>query len=112
MENQISSASAESPAPAFYYNLGDMVYFNGGSNLYNSHFYESYQNYYAAIFAIAGTDDGDTSTRPCDLVDTEPSLFSFMRNFCDTASHYDRIVASTASDRVALVQRAERLTRG
>lgn len=89
MDKQISAASAESPAPAFYYNLGDVVYFNGESNLYNSQFYEPYQNYHAAIFAIAGNHDGDTSTRPGDPVDTEPSLFGFMRNFCDSASHHD-----------------------
>ena len=89
MDNQISGASAENPAPAFYYNLGDVVYFNGESNLYPSQFYEPYQNYHAAIFAIPGNHDCDTSTRPGDPVDTEPSLFGFMRNFCDTMSHYD-----------------------
>ena len=89
MDGQISAATAKNPAPAFYYNLGDVVYFNGQSNLYPSQFYEPYQNYHAAIFAIAGNHDGDTSTRPGDPVDSEPSLFGFMRNFCDTASHHD-----------------------
>jgi len=89
MDNQISAAGAGNPAPAFYYNLGDVVYFNGESNLYPSQFYEPYQNYHAAIFAIAGNHDGDTSTRPGDPVDTEPSLFGFMRNFCDNMSHHD-----------------------
>src|SRR5262249_16555327 len=36
---------------------------------------------------IAGNHDGDTQARRGDPVDTEPSLFGFMRNFCDTASH-------------------------
>jgi hypothetical protein len=89
MDSQISAATAKNPAPAFYYNLGDVVYFNGESNLYPSQFYEPYQNYHAAIFAIAGNHDGDTSTRPGDPVDTEPSLFGFMRNFCDAVSHHD-----------------------
>lgn len=89
MDSQISGATAESPAPAFYFNLGDVVYFNGESSLYNSQFYEPYQNYHATIFAIAGNHDGDTATRPGDPVDTEPSLFGFMRNFCDAASHHD-----------------------
>jgi hypothetical protein len=89
MDNQISAATAKNPVPAFYYNLGDVVYFNGQSNLYPSQFYEPYQNYHATIFAIAGNHDGDTSTRPGDPVDTEPSLFGFMRNFCDPASHHD-----------------------
>ena len=89
MEKQLSNATAQNPAAAFYYNLGDVVYFNGQSNLYNSQFYEPYQGYHGTIFAIAGNHDGDTSTRPGDPVDTEPSLFGFMRNFCDTGSHHD-----------------------
>jgi hypothetical protein len=89
MDQQISNlAAAKKPTPAFAYNLGDVVYFNGESKLYNSQFYEPYQNYHAAIFAIAGNHDGDTSTRPGDPVDTEPSLFGFVRNFCDTTSHH------------------------
>jgi hypothetical protein len=90
MDQQISDATAKNqPVPGFYYNLGDVVYFNGESNLYDSQFYEPYQTYHAPIFAIAGNHDGDTSTRPGDPVDTEPSLFGFMRNFCDTMSHHD-----------------------
>jgi calcineurin-like phosphoesterase family protein len=90
MDRQITDANdAKKPAPAFYYNLGDVVYFNGESNLYNSQFYEPYQDYHALIFAIAGNHDGDTATRPGDPVDNEPSLFGFMRNFCDNASHFE-----------------------
>ena len=76
-------------APGFYYNLGDVVYFNGQSNLYDSQFYEPYQHYPASILAIPGNHDGDVHTRPGDPVDTEPSLFGFMRNFCDSTSHHD-----------------------
>ena len=90
MDQQISDATAaKKPAPAFCYNLGDVVYFNGESKLYPSQFYEPYQNYHAAILAIAGNHDGDTSTRTGDPIDTEPSLFGFMRNFCDSISHND-----------------------
>jgi Calcineurin-like phosphoesterase len=88
MDNQISAAAGKR-VPGFFYNLGDVVYFNGQSNLYGSQFYEPYQNYHAAIFAIAGNHDCDTQTRPGDPVDNEPSLFGFMRNFCDTAAHND-----------------------
>jgi Icc-related predicted phosphoesterase len=89
MDQQISSAQDNKLAPAFYYNLGDVVYYNGESSLYNSQFYEPYQKYHAPIFAIPGNHDGDTHTRPGDPVDTERSLFGFMRNFCDTTSHLD-----------------------
>src|SRR6266478_2397514 len=64
MDQQISDATAaKKPAPAFCYNLGDVVYFNGESKLYPAQFYEPYQNYHAAILAIAGNHDGDNSTR-------------------------------------------------
>jgi hypothetical protein len=90
MDHQISAATAaKQTVPAFYYNLGDVVYFNGESQLYTSQFYEPYQNYHASIFAIAGNHDGDNHVRPGDPVDTEPSLFGFMRNFCDSMSHHD-----------------------
>ncbi len=90
MDAQIGGVpSAKQPPPAFCYNLGDVVYFNGQSSLYTSQFYEPYQQYHATIFAIAGNHDGDTHTRPGDPVDTEPSLFGFMRNFCDSMSHHD-----------------------
>jgi len=96
MDKQISDATAaKKPAPSFCYNLGDVVYFNGDSKLYTSQFYEPYQNYHAPIFAIAGNHDGDTATRPGDPVDTEPSLFGFMRNFCDSMSHHDSPYRST-----------------
>jgi hypothetical protein len=88
MDAQISAAEGAN-VPAFFYNLGDVVYFNGQSNLYTSQFYEPYQGYHATIFAIAGNHDGDSRTRPGDPVDSEPSLFGFMRNFCDTASHHE-----------------------
>jgi Calcineurin-like phosphoesterase len=88
MDAQISTA-AQDYKPKFFYHLGDVVYFNGESSLYGSQFYEPYQNYHAPIFAIPGNHDGDTHTRPGDPVDTEPSLFGFMRNFCDTTSHHD-----------------------
>ncbi len=90
MDKQISDAkAANQPAPSFYYNLGDVVYFNGENKLYGSQFYEPYQNYHAPIFAVAGNHDGDTRTRPGDPVDTEPTLFGFMRNFCDSVSQND-----------------------
>jgi predicted phosphodiesterase len=78
------TAAAGAAKPAFFYQLGDVIYFNGQSNLYKAQFYEPYQDYPAAIFAIAGNHDGDTQTQKGDPIDTEPSLFGFMQNFCDT----------------------------
>jgi len=89
MEVQVSDAKKGEAPPSFCYNLGDVVYYNGENNLYGSQFYEPYQNYHRSIFAIAGNHDGDTKTRPGDPVDTEPTLFGFMRNFCDSLSQHE-----------------------
>lgn len=71
-------------APEFFYHLGDVVYFNGQSNLYTPQFYEPYQNYDAPIFAIPGNHDGDSRVMKGDPADNDPySLFGFMENFCD-----------------------------
>ena len=66
-----------------FYNLGDVIYFNGQSEYYRSQFYEPYQYYQPHIFAIPGNHDGDIHTRKNDPPVTEPSLAGFMTNFCD-----------------------------
>jgi len=86
MENQIKAASDPSK-PAFLYHVGDVVYFNGQSELYGVQFYEPYQYYPAPIFAIPGNHDGDTRVRSGDTPDSEPSLFGFTENFCATQPH-------------------------
>jgi hypothetical protein len=83
MQDQVAAAPKGS-VPAFFYNLGDVVYFNGQSYYYRWQFYEPYQSYTPYIFAIPGNHDGDTHARRNDPPVTEPSLTGFMRNFCDT----------------------------
>jgi hypothetical protein len=63
--------------PAFFYHLGDVVYFYGEASSYYPQFYEPYEFYPAPIFSIPGNHDGDIGT-----VSTEPSLAAFVRNFC------------------------------
>jgi len=87
MEEQITTA-ADDAKPAFFYHLGDVIYFNGQSTLYKSEFYEPYQYYPAPIFAIPGNHDGDTHTQKGDAPDTEPSLFGFLQNFCAQQPEY------------------------
>jgi len=79
MEQQIKNPGVEG-SPAFFYHLGDVVYFNGISTDYPNQFYEPYQYYPAEILAIAGNHDGDPPS-------TEPSLTGFRLNFCDTQRH-------------------------
>lgn len=87
MEDQITGANEPDKA-GFFYNLGDVIYFNGQSTLYKTEFYEPYQYYPALIFAIPGNHDGDTQTRKGDLPDAEPSLYGFFLNFCDSTPEY------------------------
>jgi Calcineurin-like phosphoesterase len=86
MERQIKSAQP-ADKPGFLYHVGDVVYFNGQSELYGAQFYEPYQYYPAPIFAIPGNHDGDTRVRAGDAPDTEPSLFGFTENFCAPQPH-------------------------
>jgi len=83
MEEQISAA-AEQDAPAFFYHLGDVVYFNGLVKDYPEQFYEPYKSYPAPIYAIPGNHDGDTVVQKGDEPDDEPSLTGFFENFCST----------------------------
>jgi hypothetical protein len=87
MEQQIRKTNG-ADKPGFFYHLGDVVYFNGQSELYRPQFYEPYQYYPAPIFAIPGNHDGDIHVRPGDQPDSEPSLTGFRVNFCDDQPHH------------------------
>lgn len=88
MERQIDTAK-DGHKPAFFYHLGDVVYFNGLTADYPTQFYEPYQYYPAPIFAIAGNHDGETQVRKGDEPDREPSLTGFKINFCADQSEYE-----------------------
>lgn len=81
MKDQIQGAIA-GDKPAFFFHLGDVVYFNGETKDYQPQFYAPYQAYPAPIFAIPGNHDGDDSVRAGDPPDDEPSLTGFFKNFC------------------------------
>jgi hypothetical protein len=70
--------------PAFFYHLGDVVYYNGESVDYRDQFYDPYKFYSPVIFAIPGNHDGQTIINKGDPPDPEPSLTGFFANFCDT----------------------------
>jgi len=76
MEQDFSSNAMESN-PAFYYHLGDVVYYEGEGMNYYAQFYEPYNRYPAPILAIPGNHDGDV-----DPTTGETSLEAFVRNFC------------------------------
>jgi len=62
--------------PAFFYHLGDVVYYYGERKEYYPQFYDPYSHYPAPIFAIPGNHDGDVTPGG------EPSLAAFVDNFC------------------------------
>jgi hypothetical protein len=74
------AASDRSSRPAFFYHLGDVVYFFGQGQYYYDQFYDPYRDYPAPIFAIPGNHDAvvyksATSAAP-------KSLAAFQAQFC------------------------------
>jgi hypothetical protein len=64
--------------PAFFFHLGDVVYYFGQQEYYPEQFYDPYRNYNGPIFAIPGNHDGV-------MYKNEPvsySLEAFIDNFC------------------------------
>jgi len=80
MESDFNAGNPQSN-PAFFYHLGDVVYYYGEADNYPEQFYRPYTHYPAPIFAIPGNHDGDQNyklpenSRP-------PSLEAFVNNFC------------------------------
>lgn len=62
---------------AFWYHLGDVVYYFGQEQYYFEQFYDPYRNYNAPIFAIPGNHDGAVYQG-----ETARSLDAFVANFC------------------------------
>jgi len=67
--------------PAFFFNLGDLIYNFGEGQYYYDQFYEPFREYDRPIFAIPGNHDGmvfgSASSAP-----QVPTLTAFLTNFC------------------------------
>jgi hypothetical protein len=77
--------SADHAVPAFYYHLGDVVYFAGDVDKYGECFYETYAEYPALIVAIPGNHDcqpDDPQDGPIDP--NKKPLDGFVQNFMST----------------------------
>jgi hypothetical protein len=75
-------ASPKGLAPAFFYHLGDVVYFAGDIDDYGECFYETYAEYPALIVAIPGNHDcqpDDPQDGPVDP--NKQPLDGFVQNF-------------------------------
>jgi hypothetical protein len=62
---------------AFFYHLGDVVYYCGQEQYYYDQFYDPYRDYDAPIFAIPGNHDGCVFSG-----EKVPTLAAFQENFC------------------------------
>ena len=67
--------------PAFFFHLGDVVYYFGEGRYYYDQFYEPFRSYDRPIFAIPGDHDGMVFGSQPDTPKT-PTLTAFLRNFC------------------------------
>ncbi len=68
-------------AAAFFFHLGDIVYYFGESQYYYDQFYEPFRGYDRPIFAIPGNHDGMVYGQNPKAPQI-PTLQGFMRNFC------------------------------
>jgi len=76
MEQDLA-ATDPTTRPAFFYHLGDVVYYYGAAGEYYSQFYDPYAHYDAPILGIPGNHDGDI-----DPSNPAPSLAAYVENFC------------------------------
>jgi acid phosphatase type 7 len=81
MEADATSNTADGEA-AFFYHLGDVVYYNGETSEYFPQFYLPYEHYPLPVMGIPGNHDGDPLTTPDTPQPFEPSLSAWKRNFC------------------------------
>ena len=85
MSNDLAGKTPKTGQPAFFYHLGDVVYFFGQERYYYDQFYDPYRDYNAPIFAIPGNHDSI-------LYPAEPvkySLQAFVENFCTQTTGKD-----------------------
>jgi hypothetical protein len=86
----------EARRPAFFYHLGDVVYYNGEHDQYYEQFYDPYNHYDAPILSIPGNHDGD----PVD--DSAVSLDGWVAYFMTATPHVDP--ESRDAERVTMSQ--------
>jgi hypothetical protein len=74
-------AAGGADAPAFFFHLGDVVYYFGEGQYYYDQFYEPFRGYNRPIFAIPGNHDGMVYGANTNMP-AVPTLEAFSRNFC------------------------------
>jgi hypothetical protein len=77
MANDLTGKTYATGRPAFFFHLGDVVYYLGQEPYYYEQFYDPYRNYDAPIIAIPGNHDGMVSPTV-----KQSTLQGFTENFC------------------------------
>lgn len=77
MAADLTGKDYQSGRPAFFYHLGDVVYYLGQEQYYYEQFYDPYRNYDGPILAIPGNHDGMVSPSL-----KQKTLQGFLDNFC------------------------------
>jgi len=84
LTNDYDSSPADG-VPAFFYHLGDVVYFAGDIDMYGENFYETYAEYPGLIVAIAGNHDCQPDDPQDGPVDPKKvPLDGWVQNFMST----------------------------
>ncbi len=81
MTSDLAGRTYPTGRPAFFYHLGDVVYYLGQERYYYDQFYDPYRDYAGPIFAIPGNHDGVVSPS----IKGMKSLGGFLENFCTSA---------------------------
>ena len=76
-------------APAFFFHLGDVVYYFGEAQYYYDQFYEPFRGYDRPIFAIPGNHDGAVFGQGSSAPQI-PTLDAFLSNFCAAIADTER----------------------
>src|SRR5215472_4471836 len=88
----LAGKTLQSGLPAFFYHLGDVVYYFGQEQYYYDQFYDPYRNYNAPIFAIPGNHDGVLYSG-----ESVPySLQPFVSNFCTPKPSHASVAAGVS----------------
>jgi hypothetical protein len=80
MAADLGGKTYQTGRPAFFYHLGDVVYYLGQEQYYYEQFYDPYRDYDGPIIAIPGNHDGMISPS----IKGMKSLGGFLDNFCTT----------------------------
>jgi hypothetical protein len=78
MTSDLQNKSYTNGLPAFFYHLGDVVYYLGQDQYYYEQYYDPYRDYNGPIFAIPGNHDGMVSPS----IKGMKTLGGFIDNFC------------------------------